>query len=168
VADLQPVDLVAYISSSRFFPQYVLSPKMLCFCSRHGNLKVPLSSYNSKDMTLDIYSSQRKHTGIMNFIWSAIDPENRCLVFTLLFWPPRPCQSTTLPVALLQKQKYSAQSITRFTVSFSNYAPCKTVNTDAIDTQQMLLSLIKICILDRQFCGSHEYLFWKLLAFVMD
>jgi hypothetical protein len=38
---------------------------MLCFCSRHGNLKMPLSSYNSKDMTLDIYSCQRKHTSIL-------------------------------------------------------------------------------------------------------
>ncbi len=65
MADLQPVDLVAYISSSRFFPQHVLSPKMLCFCSTHGNLKMPLSSYNSKDMTLDIYSCQRKHTCIL-------------------------------------------------------------------------------------------------------
>jgi hypothetical protein len=75
------------------------------------------------------------------------------------------CTSTS---STTPKQKYSAQSITCFTVSFSNHAPCKTVNTDAIDTQQMLLSLIKICIFDRQFCGSHEYLFWKLLAFVMD
>lgn len=65
MGDLQPVDLMAYISSNRFFPQYVLSPMMLCFCSRHGNLKVPLSSYNSKDMTLDIYSCHRKHTGIL-------------------------------------------------------------------------------------------------------